>query len=97
MQEKDFLFYAVIGLIFLSGILYAYVCLLRQNNRELKDLLEVSFENEQHLADRLEIAHNALKDANNDIQFNNQSGVFNNRVRLINTALEASKPEYLEF
>ena len=95
MQEKDFLFYAVIGLIFLSGILYAYVCFLKQNNRELSDLLEVSFENEQNLADKLEIAHNALKDANNDIQFNNQSGVFNNRVRLINTALEESKPEYL--
>lgn len=97
MKETDFLFYAVIGFIFLSGILYAYLCSLRKTNKELKELLEVSFENEQHLADKLEIAHNALKEANNDIQFNNQSGVFNNRVRLINTALEESKPEYLEF
>lgn len=97
MQEKDFLFYAVIGLIFLSGILYAYVCFLKENNRELSDLLEQTFDNEQDIANKLEIAHNALKDANNDIQFNNQSGVFNNRVRLINTALEESKPEYLEF
>lgn len=97
MTETDFYFYDVIALIFIAGGLYAYLCSLKKTNKELKDLLEVSFENEQHLADKLEIAHNALKEANNDIQFNNQSGVFNNRVRLINTALEESKPEYLEF
>ena len=97
MTETDFYFYYVIALIFIAGGLYAYACFLKQNNRELSDLLEQTFENEQNLADKLEIAHNALKDANNDIQFNNQGGVFNTRVRLINTALEESKPEYLEF
>lgn len=97
MQEKDFLFYAVIGLIFLSGILFAYVCFLKKNNKELSNILEVAFENEQRLADKLDIAHKALKDANEDIQRNNQIGVFNGRVRLINTALKASKPEHLEF
>lgn len=97
MKETDFLFYAVIGLIFLSGILYAYACFLKQNNRELSDLLEVSFENEQRLADKLDIAHNCLKETNEDIQRNNQDLVFNNRIRVINTALNASKPEALEF
>lgn len=97
MQEKDFLFYAVIGLIFLSGILYAYACFLKQNNRELSDLLEQTFENEQRIADKLDIAHQALKDANEDMQKHNQEHLFNGRIRLINTALEASKPEYLKF
>lgn len=97
MQEKDFLFYAVIGLIFLSGILYAYVCFLKENNRELSDILEATFENEQRLADKLDIAHNCLKETNDEIQRNNQSLVFNQRIRVINTALNKSKPEYLEF
>ena len=97
MTETDFYFYDVIALIFIAGGLYAYLCSLRKTNKELKDLLEVSFENEQRLADKLDIAHNCLKETNDEIQRNNQSLVFNQRIRVINTALNKSKPEYLEF
>ena len=97
MTETDFYFYDVIALIFIAGGLYAYLCSLKKTNKELKDLLEVSFENEQNLADKLEIAHNCLKETNEDIQRNNKDLVFNGRIRVINTAIKESKPEYLEF
>jgi regulatory protein YycI of two-component signal transduction system YycFG len=70
---------------------------IRKHNAELIEITEQTFENEQRLANKLEIAHQALKDASEDIQRNNQSLVFNGRVRLINAALNASKPEHLEF
>jgi len=70
---------------------------IRKHNAELIEITEQTFENEQRLANKLEIAHQALKDANEDIQRNNQSLVFNGRVRLINAALNASKPESLDF
>lgn len=97
MQEADFYFYEVIALIFIAGFLYAYLCSLKRTNKELRDLLEQTFENEQRLADKLEIAHKALKDANEDIQRHNQEHIFNGRIRMINAALKESKPEYLEF
>lgn len=97
MTQTDFYFWGLIGLIFLSGILFTYVCFLKAQNKELSNILEATFENEQRIADKLDIAHKALKDANDDMQRNNQSGVFNGRVRLINTAINSSKPEYLEF
>lgn len=97
MTQTDFYFWGLIGLIFLSGGLYAYVCFLKEQNKELSDILETTFENEQNLANKLEIAHNCLKETNDDIQKNNESRVFNNRIRVINTAIKESKPEYLEF
>lgn len=70
---------------------------IRKHNAELIDITEQTFENEQRLANKLEIAHQALKDANEDIQRNNQEHIFNGRIRMINAALKESKPEYLEF
>ena len=97
MTQTDFYFWGLIGFIFLAGGLYAYVFFLKEQNKELSDILEAAFENEQRLADKLDIAHNCLKETNEDIQRNNKDLVFNNRIRVINTALNASKPEALEF
>lgn len=97
MKEVDFYFYNVIALIFIAGFLYAYLCSIRKTNKELRELLEQTFENEQRIANKLEIAHKALKDANDDIQRNNKDLVFNGRIRVINAAIKESKPEYLEF
>lgn len=70
---------------------------IRKHNTELIEITEQTFENEQRLANKLEIAHQALKDASEDIQRNNQEHIFNGRIRMINAALKESKPEYLEF
>ena len=70
---------------------------IRKHNTELIEITEQTFDNKQRIADRLEIAYKALKDANEDIQRNNQEHIFNGRIRMINAALKESKPEYLEF
>lgn len=97
MKETEFLFYGLIGMIFIAAFLYAYLCSIKKTNKELRELLEQTFDNEQRIADKLEIAYKALKDANQDIQRNNQEHIFNGRIRMINAALKESKPEYLEF
>lgn len=90
--------YIIIGILsFFCLFLLVVIYFIREHNAELVDITEQTFENEQRLANKLEIAHQALKDANDDIQRHNQEHIFNGRIRLINTALRASKPEHLEF
>lgn len=90
--------YIIIGVLgFICWFLLIIIYFIREHNAELVRIAEQTFENEQRLADKLEIAHQALKDANDDIQRNNQDHRFNGRIRLINTALNASTPEQLEF
>lgn len=91
--ETLIIFILVAICLFLLMVIY----FIRKHNTELIEITEQTFENEQRLANKLEIAHQALKDASEDIQRNNQSLVFNGRVRLINAALNASKPEHLEY
>lgn len=90
--------YIIIGILsFFCLFLLVVIYFIREHNAELVSIAEQTFENEQRLANKLEIAHQALKDANDDIQRHNQEHIFNGRIRLINTALRASKPEHLEF
>jgi len=94
MNPQTLIIFILVAIcLFLLMVIY----FIRKHNAELIEITEQTFENEQRLANKLEIAHQALKDANDDIQRHNQEHIFNGRIRLINTALRASKPESLDF
>ena len=87
----------IAGLLFVVLLLSWVVYYLFKNNKELTDITETCFENEQRLANKLENVHTALKDTNIDLQRHNQEHIFNIRIRLNNGILGNNKPEHLEY
>jgi len=89
--------FIIAGLLFVIFLLSGVIYYLFKNNKELTDITETCFENEQRLANKLENVHEALKDTNIELQRHNQEHIFNIRIRLNNGILGNNKPEHLEY
>lgn len=87
----------IAGLIFVVFLLSGVIYYLFKDNKELTEITETCFENEQRLANKLENVHTALKDTNIELQRHNQEHIFNVRIRLNNGILGNNKPEHLEY
>jgi hypothetical protein len=87
----------IAGLLFVVFLLSGLVYYLFKNNKELTDITETCFENEQRLANKLDNTYKALTNSNIWLEKLNADGSLGIIVKQNKDILKNNKPEQLEY
>lgn len=93
----ELLHFIVAGLLFVVFILSGVIYFLVKANRELTDITEATFENEQRLANKLDNNYKALTNSNIWLERLNKDGDLTVIIQQNKRILNNNKPESLEF
>ena len=93
----ELLHFIVAGLLFVVFILSGVIYFLVKANKELTDIAETCFENEQRLANKLDNNYKALTNSNVWLEKLNNDGSLSVIVQQNKRILNNNKPESLEF
>lgn len=93
----ELLHFIVAGLLFVVFILSGVIYFLVKENKELTDITETCFENEQRLANKLDNTYKALTNSNIWLEKLNGDGSLGVIVKQNNSILRNNQPEYLEY
>lgn len=93
----ELLHFIVAGLLFVVFILSGVIYFLVKVNKELTDITETTFENEQRLANKLTNNYEALEETNRTLERANADGSFSVIIQQNKRILKNNKPESLEF
>ncbi len=87
----------ICGLIFVIFLLSGAIYYLFNANKELTDITETCFENEQRLANKLDNTYKALTNSNIWLEKLNGDGSLGVIVKQNNSILKNNQPEQLEY
>lgn len=87
----------IAGLIFVIFLLSGLVYYFFNSNKELTDITETCFENEQRLANKLDNTYKALTNSNIWLERLNKEGDLTVIIQQNKRILNNNKPESLEF
>jgi hypothetical protein len=87
----------IAGLLFVVLLLSWVVYYLFKNNKELTDITETCFENEQRLANKLDNTYKALTNSNIWLEKLDTDGSLSIIVKQNKGILNNNKPEHLEY
>ena len=93
----ELLQFIVAGLLFVVFILSGVIYFLVKLNKELTDITETCFENEQRLANKLDNTYKALTNSNIWLERLNKDGDLTVIIQQNKRILNNNKPESLEF
>jgi hypothetical protein len=93
----ELLHFIVAGLLFVVFILSGVIYFLVKANKELTDITEITFENEQRLAIKLDNNYKALTNSNIWLERLNKDGDLTVIIQQNKRILNNNKPESLEF
>jgi predicted transcriptional regulator len=93
----ELLHFIVAGLLFVIFILSGVIYFLAKANKELTDITETTFENEQRLANKLSNNYEALEETNRTLERINEGGSLSILIQQNKRILKNNKPESLEF